>query len=64
MKSRDINALLAEGNLAADCIIKQIGDSKLAKFRICISNGEKKTTYIDCDWWDPSGAIEFLKKGK
>lgn len=64
MKSRDINTLVIEGNLAADCITKQIGDSNLAKFRLCSSNGEKKTTYIDCEWWKPSGAIEYLRKGK
>lgn len=64
MKSRDISGFFAEGNLAADSTTKQIGDSKLTKFRICISNGEKRTTYVDCDWWNPNGAVEFLRKGK
>lgn len=64
MKSRDISGFFAEGNLASDSVTKQIGDSKLTKFRICISNGEKRTTYIDCDWWNPNGAVEFLRKGK
>lgn len=64
MKSRDINLIGLEGNLAADCTTKPIGDSVLAKFRLCVSNGEKRTTYIDCEWWNPSGAVEYLKRGK
>lgn len=64
MKARDINLLAAEGNLAADCVTKTIGDSVLVKFRLCVSNGDRPTTYIDCEWWNPNGAVEYLKRGK
>lgn len=64
MKTRDINLMSAEGNLAGDCITKTIGDSLLAKFRLCVTNGERPTTYIDCEWWNPSGAVKYLKRGK
>jgi|LakMenEpi03Aug12_release.lakeMendotaPanAssembly.Ray.scaffolds.fasta_scaffold32376_8 single stranded DNA-binding protein len=64
MKSRDINNLCLEGNLAGDCVTKPIGDSVLAKFRLCVSNGEKRTTYIDCEWWNPTRAVDYLKRGK
>jgi len=64
MKTRDINSVGLEGNLAGDCLTKTIGDSVLAKFRLCVSNGERPTTYIDCEWWNPSGAVKYLKRGK
>lgn len=64
MKARDINLISAEGNLAGDCVSKRIGDSVLAKWRLCVSNGDRPTTYIDCEWWNPSGAVEYLKRGK
>lgn len=63
-KYRDINQCAIEGNLCGDVEIKEINGKRLAKFRVACKNGERPDTFLSCDWWDPSRATDYLKKGK
>lgn len=64
MSGDNFNCIVIEGNLSKDAEIKDIKGSKLAKFRICSSSRNEKTIYIDCEWWDPTRAVDYLTKGK
>ena len=63
-KHKDTNVIVVEGNLVKDVEVKNIKEKNLAKFRIASQNGDKDTTFIDCEWWNPNGAVEYLLKGK
>ena len=65
MKYQDTNLILLIGTLTKDSELKETKNGKkLVKFRLAVKNGEKPTTFIDCDWWSPNGALEYLKAGK
>lgn len=65
MSEYNTNWFVGDGNLVKDHEEKETKNgNKLVKFRIAIKNGEKKTTFIDCEWWSPTGAVQYLKKGK
>jgi len=53
------------GNLAADVRMKTIGDADVAEFTIAV-NGRKEgqTTWVQCSWWRPNKAVEYMMKGK
>jgi single-strand DNA-binding protein len=68
-----LNNLKMIGRATADAQIKDVGESKVASFRVVNNrligkkNGEKqeKATYIDCETWDKRAeyAAERVKKG-
>jgi single-stranded DNA-binding protein len=64
MSKYNTNWWVGDGSLVKSIEKKEINNKTLVKFRIAINNGDKKTTFIDCEWWNPSGAIEYLEKGK
>jgi len=65
MSKYNTNVWVADGNLVKDCEEKETKNgNKLVKFRIATKNGDKKTTFIDCEWWNPNGAVQYLLKGK
>jgi single-strand DNA-binding protein len=65
MSKYNTNWWIGDGNLVKDCEEKETKNgNKLVKFRLAIKNGEKQTTFIDCEWWNPSGAVQYLKSGK
>lgn len=56
------------GNLAADPVVKQVGDQMVVNFRVAVNKvykGQEKTTWINCSAWNESAeyALEHLKKG-
>ncbi len=61
---RDTNFSILGGRLVRDCEIKETSKGTIAKFRIAVKNGEKATTFIDCDWWNPNNVVQYLVKGK
>lgn len=61
---RDTNLSLLHGRLVRDCEVKDTSKGTIAKFRIAVKNGEKPTTFIDCDWWNPNSVTQYLVKGK
>ena len=64
------NLIVLEGNLVADAIGKEIGETHLTEFKIAntryVSKGKQKTAFVDCKWWGQRGLIvqEYLVKGK
>lgn len=66
--ARDFNVIHIEGRLIDRAEAKTHNGSEFVKFRIASterdSDPEKKTTYIDCEWWDPNNAVKYLEKGK
>jgi len=62
---RDINAATIVGRLVRDCEVRETPKGKVVKFRIASSNGEQKTTFIDCESWNINEKIiQYLVKGK
>ena len=61
---RDTNFSLVNGRLVRDCEIKETPKGTIAKFRVAVKNGEKPTTFVDCDWWNPNNITQYLVKGK
>ena len=59
------NVCVFTGNLAADVRMKNVNGTDVAEFTVAV-NGRKEgqTTWLQCAWWRPNGAIEFLEKGK
>jgi single-stranded DNA-binding protein len=64
MSKYNTNWWIGDGSLVRSIEKKEINNKTLVKFRIAISNGDRKTTFIDCEWWNPNRAIEYLDKGK
>jgi single stranded DNA-binding protein len=65
MNKHNTNWFIGDGNLVRDCEEKGTKNgNKLVKFRLAVKNGERKPTFIDCEWWNPNGASQYLKSGK
>jgi single-stranded DNA-binding protein len=64
MSKYNTNWWVGDGTLVKSIEKKEINSKMLIKFRLAVNNGDKKTTFIDCEWWNPSGAMEYLEKGK
>ena len=66
--SRDFNTIHIEGRLVERAETKTHNGSEFVKFRLASTerdtDPEKKTIYIDCEWWDPNNAVKYLEKGK
>lgn len=70
----NFNNVVLLGNLVADPELKDVGDSKVSKFRLAVNRkyttkgGEKRddTLYIDCEMWGPRGEAlkKYTKKGE
>jgi len=65
----DTNNTVLGGRLFADPEIKTINGKELVKFRLCVNNGTeegpgKNTLFIDCEWWEPGKAAQYLEKAK
>tara|TARA_R110000803_G_scaffold88144_2_gene155151 strand:- start:1102 stop:1476 length:375 start_codon:yes stop_codon:yes gene_type:complete len=61
------NTIVAAGHLASDPELRQVGDSKVCKIRLCISNKRaKEPCFIDAELWNKQAetANEYLKKGR
>lgn len=62
---RDINVVTIVGRLVRDCEVRETPKGKVVKFRIASSNGDNKTTFIDCESWTINDKIiQYLVKGK
>jgi single-strand DNA-binding protein len=66
---RDTNSVVLGGNLVADPETKTINGADCVSFRLACNNtlvetNKDNTTYIDCEWWNPNGALKHLEKGK
>jgi len=59
------NVCTFSGNLCSDPQMKQVSGTDVASFTVAV-NGRKpdQTTYVQCSWWRPNKAIEYLDKGK
>ena len=59
------NVCTFSGNLCSDPQMKNVGETDVASFTVAV-NGRKpdQTTYVQCSWWRPNKAIEYLDKGK
>lgn len=64
MSKYNTNWWIGDGSLVKNVEKKEINNKTLVKFRIAVNNGDKKTTFIDCEWWNPTGAVEYLEKGR
>ena len=61
------NTIVTAGYLVADPETRNVGDSKVCKMRMCISdNKAKDPCFIDVEVWDRQAevAAEYLKKGR
>ena len=61
----DLNQSSFTGNLASDPRIRQVKDFAVCDFTIAV-NGLKEgaTIFVQCSWWRPNKAIDYLGKGK
>ena len=59
------NVCTFSGNMAADPRMKNVNGTDVAEFTIAV-NGRKEdqVTWVQCTWWRPNRAVEFLEKGK
>lgn len=65
----DANNIVIEGRLTDKAQNKNHNNKDFVTFRVASteyvkSNSDKKTTFIDCEWWEPNGAAQYLEKGK
>ena len=61
------NTIVAAGYLASDPEIREVGDAKVCKIRLCISpNRAKEPCFMDAELWNKQAEIanEYLKKGR
>lgn len=59
------NVCTFSGNLAADVRMRTVGENDVAEFTIAVNGRrEDQTTWVQCSWWRPNKAIEYLSKGK
>ena len=59
------NVCTFSGNLCSDPQMKRVGDNDVCSFTVAV-NGRKadQTTYVQCSWWRPNKAVEYMEKGK
>ena len=60
-----MNMCVFSGNLSADAKTRDVKDTEVASFTVCV-NGRKddETTYVRCSLWKPGKVTEYLTKGK
>ena len=61
------NTIVTAGYLVSDPETRSVGDSKVCKMRMCISdNKAKDPCFIDVEVWDRQAEVasEYLKKGR
>lgn len=65
---RDFNTVILEGRLIDKAQTKTHNGTEFVSFRLAstefANKADKKTLYIDCEWWEPNKAAEYLEKGK
>jgi single-strand DNA-binding protein len=61
------NTIVTAGYLVSDPETRNVGDSKVCKMRMCVSdNKAKDPCFIDVEVWDRQAEVasEYLKKGR
>lgn len=61
------NTVVAAGHLASDPEMRQVGDSKVCKIRLCVSGKRaKEPCFIDAELWNKQAetANQYLTKGR
>ena len=61
------NTIVAAGHLASDPEMRQVGDSKVCKIRLCVSGKRaKEPCFIDAELWNKQAetANQYLTKGR
>lgn len=61
------NTIVAAGHLASDPEMRQVGDNKVCKIRLCISGKRaKEPCFIDAELWNKQAetASQYLTKGR
>lgn len=61
----DLNQSSFTGNLTGDPRIRHVKDNDVCDFTVAV-NGLKEgaTIYVQCSWWRPNKAIEYMGRGK
>ena len=61
------NTIVAAGHLASDPEMRQVGDNKVCKIRLCVSGKRaKEPCFIDAELWNKQAetANQYLTKGR
>jgi len=60
-----LNSCSFTGNLTRDAEVREVGENEVAAFAIAV-NGRKdgEVLFLNCDFWRPGKAAEYLTRGK
>ena len=61
----DLNQSSFTGNLCGEPRVRHVAETDICDFTIAV-NGLKEgaTIYVQCSWWRPNKAVEYLTTGK